>query len=345
MHVYPLVFEPIFKPKIWGGRRLAEVLGKRLPEGRMIGESWELADLPGHESIVRDGPCRGISLRTLVKEWGPNLLGHARPTDGRFPLLVKFLDAREDLSVQVHPPARVANADPNVRVKNEAWYIVAAGDDAVIYHGLRPGVTREQLADALRSGEVAPLLRRVPVRPGDCYYLPAGTVHALGAGVLVAEVQTPSDTTYRLFDWNRIDPATGRPRELHTEQALACIEFDRPAPPPAQQRSHAADAWTTVTRLAACEQFVIEKVRMIEGAEPVLPYAEPVIWIMLDGEAEIVFDGGHGRAPVRRGDVVLIPAAIREARVRVTRPAVWLDVSIPVSAGKHSREPLGTAQE
>jgi mannose-6-phosphate isomerase len=329
MAVHPLVFEPILKPKLWGGRRLAEVLGKRLPPGQMVGESWELSDLPGNESIVREGPCRGVSLHWLLNEWSAGMLGHARSMEGRFPLLIKFLDASQDLSVQVHPPREMASKVPNAYLKNEAWYIIAAERDAAIYHGLNPGATREQLVDALHTGQVTPLLRRVPVRPGDCYYLPSGTVHALGAGVLVAEVQTPSDTTYRLFDWNRTNESTGRPRELHVEQALACIEFDKPAPDLRQERSHAADYWTTVTRLVGCEQFVIEKVRMIEGAEQTIPYAEPVVWIMLDGQTEIIYDGGRGRLPVRRGDVVLLPAALQEARVRVIQPAVWLDVSIP----------------
>lgn len=332
MHVHPLVFEPIYVPKIWGGRRLSDLLGKRLPEGAAIGESWELSDLPGNESIVREGPCRGMSLQWLLNEWVADMLGHARPVEGRFPLLIKFLDANQDLSVQVHPPKRLADKDPKAYLKNEAWYVIAAEKDAVIYHGLNPGVTREQFVAALETGEVAPLLRRVPVRPGDCYYLPSGTVHALGAGVLVAEVQTPSDTTYRLFDWNRIDASTGRPRELHIEKALASMDFEAPAPELRQERSHAADYWTTVTRLAACEQFIIEKVRMIEGAEQRIPYAEPVIWIMLEGQAEIIYDGGRGRLPVRRGDVVLVPAAIQEARVRVIQPAVWLDVSIPTAS-------------
>ncbi len=329
MHIQPLIFEPILKPRIWGGRRLASVLGKTLPAGQSIGESWELSDLPGDESVVREGPYRGHSLRRLVGEWGRELLGSARLVEGRFPLLIKFLDAVADLSVQVHPPAAVAATEPGAHLKNEAWYVVAAEPGSMIYLGLQPGVARGQFVEALRTGDVAPLLRPVPARPGDCHYLPGGTVHALGAGVLVAEVQTPSDTTYRLFDWNRIDPSTGRPRELHVEQALRCIDFDSPGPPEPPPRSHSADMWTAVTRLAACEQFVIEKVRMIEGTEQRLPYAEPVVWILLDGEVEILCDGGHGARKARRGDVVLLPAAMKDARVRVIRPAVWLDVSMP----------------
>lgn len=330
MQVYPLVFDPIFKPKIWGGRRLAAHLGKRLPDGELIGESWELSDLPGHESVVREGPCRGQSLRRLVDAWGDGLLGAASPVDGRFPLLIKFLDASCDLSVQVHPPEFVAAREPGAAVKDEAWYVVMAEPGAAIYRGLNPGVTRAQLVETLRTGEVAPLLRRIPVRAGDCCYLPSGTVHALGAGVLVAEVQTPSDTTYRLFDWNRIDESTGAPRALHVEQALRCIDFETRSPDE-MQRAHAADMWTTVTRLVACPRFVIEKVRMIEGAEQRLPAGGMAIWMLLSGEVEVIHGRDADSLRLRPGDVALLPAALQDARVRVCRPAVWLDISIPGS--------------
>ncbi len=327
MNVHPILFEPIYKPKIWGGRRIADILGKPLPDGQHIGESWELSDLPGNESVVREGPCRGHTLHRVMETWGDSLLGGVRPVQGRFPLLVKFLDADQDLSVQVHPPPHVAAVEPNAHLKNEAWYVIAAEPGAAIYRGFVPGVTRDQFIEALNDGDVARLMRRIPVRPGDSYYLPSGTIHALGAGVLVAEVQTPSDTTYRLFDWNRVDEATGRPRELHVEQALKCIDFDASAEPD-PPRVHSADVWKTVTRLVACEQFVIEKVRMIDGADHPLPYGGPAVWIMLDGRAEITH--GDGGVTVQRGDVVLLPAAMRDARVRAIGPTIWLDVSIPV---------------
>ena len=331
MSVHPLIFEPILVPKIWGGRRLADCFGKPLPIGEQIGESWELADLPAAESVVREGPCKGRSLNALVREWGADLLGSAAPVAGRFPLLVKFLDANDDLSVQVHPTRAIAEAEPDAHLKNEAWYVLAAERGGAIYYGLEAGVTREQFVAALERGEVAPLLRRVPVKPGDCYYLPSGTVHALGAGVLVAEVQTPSDTTYRLFDWNRVDASTGKPRMLHIEQALRCIDFDGPQPPLAVERSHVAGVWTTVTRLVACAQFIMEKVRMPEGAAQKIPFDEPVVWMLLEGEVEIAYGGGPNLT-ARHGDTLLLPAALKDGRVKVNKAAVWIEASIPIAA-------------
>jgi len=333
MHVYPLLFEPIFVPKIWGGRRFETQLGKKLPPDALFGESWELADLPNGQSVVRSGPCKGKTLGQLVREWGADLLGHASLADGRFPLLIKFLDANQDLSVQVHPTPAIAASEPDAFLKNEAWYVVAAEPGSAIYHGLVPGVTREQFVEALNRGEVAPLLRRVLVRAGDCYYLPSGTVHALGAGVLVAEVQTPSDTTYRLFDWNRIDEATSKPRPLHVEQALRCIDFDAPAMSLRQDRSHVSDFATTVTRLAACEQFVMEKVRMAEGVEKDIPSGEPAVWMLLEGEVEIACGTGADRVTARRGDVVLLPAALQRGRLRVTQAAVWIEATVGTLKG------------
>jgi mannose-6-phosphate isomerase len=226
MNPCPIIFEPIFKPKLWGGRKLEALLGKSLPPNEPIGESWEAADLEDDQSVVAAGPAKGMRLDELVRQWGEGFLGGADLFEGRFPLLLKYLDAREDLSVQVHPSPAVASARGGVtRVKNEAWYILDAEPGGCIYRGLTPGTTEAGFRAAIANGSCASLLQRIPVRPGQCYYLPSGTVHALGAGVVVAEVQTPSDVTYRVFDWNRVEPATGKPRTLHVDDALASINF------------------------------------------------------------------------------------------------------------------------
>jgi mannose-6-phosphate isomerase len=234
----PLVLTPILLSKVWGGRRLA-ALGKPLPDGP-VGESWELADLPataasgagGHaaRSVIAQGPLAGKTLHDAMAAWGPALLGRAKPgPEGGFPLLVKYLDAREHLSVQVHPDAAYAAAHPGAHLKTESWYIVSAEPGAELFIGLKSGVTRHDLARAIAEGTVPGLLRSRPAVPGECHTLPSGTVHALGAGVVVAEVQTPSDTTYRVYDWTR---EYDRPRrELHIEQALACASFDEPPAP------------------------------------------------------------------------------------------------------------------
>lgn len=330
--VYPLVFEPIYKPKLWGGQRIFKHFARPPAMSVPVGESWELADLEEDASRVVVGPARRKTLTQLVQTWGTDLVGGAGLFEGRFPLLIKFLDARESLSVQVHPTEAVARKlGGNVRVKHEAWYILDADPGGVIYHGLEPGVDAATFRQAMIDGRVEGVLRKVPVRPGDCYYLPSGTCHALGAGVLVAEVQTPSDITYRTYDWGRVDPNTGRPRELHLDQAIECIDFDSPSPPPMQERAHVASTSTTVTQLVRCPSFVIERVRVGEGTEQDLAYGEPVVWIVLEGEGLVEFQGGD---PIGfgRGNVVLLPAALQDARVKITAPTQWLEVTVPVAS-------------
>jgi len=328
--VYPLIFEPIFKPKIWGGRRLETSLGKRLPEGERIGESWEIADLEDDQSVVTNGPARGRILGELVREWGTELIGRASLFEGRFPLLIKFLDATDTLSVQVHPDEAMARRlGGRVRVKNEAWYVLYADENGFIYRGVREGVDCEALKRAVREQRVEAALNRIAVRKGQCYYLPSGTIHALGAGVTVAEVQTPSDVTYRVYDWNRIDPSIGRPRDLHLEEALQCISCDT-APIPGERREHVASVWTSVTSLVRCESFVIERVRMVEGVEQIIPYEEMVIWIVLEGSGSIVCNGPALSVDFGVGDSVLIPAGLKNGRVRIHEDCAWLEVTIPI---------------
>jgi mannose-6-phosphate isomerase len=325
----PLVFEPIYQPRIWGGRRLAELLGKQLPDEATIGESWELADLENGQSVVARGPAKGQTLRALMDAWGAGLLGPAEPFEGRFPLLLKYLDAVADLSVQVHPDAAMAaRLGGNVRVKNEAWYILAAESDGCIYRGLRPGVTADSFRAAVADGTCADLLQRIPVRAGECYYLPSGTVHALGAGVVVAEVQTPSDVTYRVFDWNRTDPTTGAPRDLHIEEALACINFGDQTIC-GEERTHVGSVWTMVTRLVTCDSFIIERVRMIEGYDGEIPYEQLVVWMVLDGEGEIIPADGGPPILFGRGDTVVLPAGLSDARLRTLADCLWLEITLP----------------
>ncbi len=208
---YVLTFEPILKEKVWGGRRLGG-LGKALPAGAMVGESWEVADLASTSeggggggaarSVIREGALAGRTLHDAMRLWSPWLMA-----DGGFPLLVKFLDAREHLSVQVHPSPEYARAHPDAHLKTECWYVMEAVPGSVIYKGVKPGVTRERFEAALRAGRgegVVELLDAVPAIVGECHNLPSGTVHALGAGVLVAEVQTPSDTTFRVYYWGAL---------------------------------------------------------------------------------------------------------------------------------------------
>lgn len=223
--LYPLTFHPIYKEKIWGGRRLEQILGRALPPGS-VGESWDVAAHPHGTSVVERGPLAGKNLVELMEEYGEELLGSAVPASGRFPLLFKLIDAQDDLSVQVHPHDDYAQAQGEPWGKTELWYIVHSEPGAWIVWGLKPGVTKGQFAQAIEEGGQAILacLNKVPVRPGEIYPVSAGLVHALGAGCLVAEIQQNSDTTYRVYDGDRVD-AQGQSRELHIQEALDVIDF------------------------------------------------------------------------------------------------------------------------
>jgi mannose-6-phosphate isomerase len=221
--LYPLTFQPIFKERLWGGRNLAALYGKPLPPGLAVGESWEISDRPEEESVIAGGPFQGKTLHWLMEQWPAELLGGRRPKTPRFPLLIKIIDAQAALSLQVHPPATVA-ASLGGEPKTEMWYVAQAGPAAEIFAGLKKGVSRADFERKLSDGSVAECFHRIPVRRGDAMFLPSGRVHALGAETVVFEVQQNSDTTYRVFDWNRLD-RDGKRRPLHVAQSLASIDF------------------------------------------------------------------------------------------------------------------------
>jgi mannose-6-phosphate isomerase len=219
----PLIFEPIFVERIWGGRRLESEFGKKLPPQIPIGESWEIVDRPEAQSIVRKGPLRGKTLHELWTQDRHEIFGDALDAP-RFPLFLKLLDAHDKLSLQVHPPEKFANrlgGEP----KTEFWYVLRAEPGAKLYLGFRVSITRDQLEKALHDGTAADYVHKIRVKSGDAAFVPAGRLHALGAGNLLIEVQQNSDTTYRVFDWNRADDG-GKLRQLHVAQALQCIDFD-----------------------------------------------------------------------------------------------------------------------
>ncbi len=224
MHLYPISFAPIFKERIWGGRRLASLYGKALPEGRLIGESWEICDRPEGTSVIANGPAAGRDLRWLMEKHGTQIAGPGFGGDARFPLLVKLLDAEEDLSLQVHPPAHAAAALQG-ESKTEFWYVADARPHACLHAGLKRGITPAEFERQAKDGTVAASFHRHALAPGDAMFLPSGRVHALGAGTVVFEIQENSDTTYRVFDWNRVG-LDGKPRDLHLEQAMAAIHFE-----------------------------------------------------------------------------------------------------------------------
>jgi mannose-6-phosphate isomerase len=223
--IAPICFEPSYHTRVWGGRRLETTLGRVLPDSQPYGESWELADRPDCQSLVATGPLAGCTLNELWRQhrravFGERLANHPSP---RFPLLIKVLDCGGDLSIQVHPPAAIAptlGGEP----KSEMWYFVGVGPGAQLYAGLRRGVTRGEFARALEAGTLAECVHALEPARGDSLMVPSGRLHALGAGLLVFEIQQNSDTTYRVFDWNRVG-LDGQPRQLHVEESLQCIDF------------------------------------------------------------------------------------------------------------------------
>lgn len=254
--MHPLLFTPIYRRYIWGGRRFASTLGRELPPGDDYAESWELVDRGSDQSVVASGPLAGSTLGDIVRTRGDELLGRHAPLSA-FPLLFKFLDASHDLSVQVHPDdARAGRLTPPDRGKTEAWYVIDAVPGSRIYAGLRAGTTRDALAAALRAGRCGDVLHSFEPRRGDCVFIPAGTVHAIGAGLMVAEIQQSSDVTYRLHDWNRVGP-DGKPRAMHIEAGLEAVTHFEPVAPAAAKST----GDPAVRRLVTNEYFVLDEVR------------------------------------------------------------------------------------
>src|SRR5437016_11347540 len=223
----PLKFTPIFMERIWGGRKLAELFGKQLPANKRIGESWEIVDRPEVQSVVANGPLKGKTLHELWTQHRTEIFGNI-PDAPRFPLLVKLLDAEEKLSLQVHPPESAA-AKLGGEPKTECWYVAAADSGAELVIGFRKSITRDEFEKSLRGGSAAELVHKIRVKEGDAMFLPAGRFHGIGGGNVLVEIQQNSDTTYRVFDWNRLDES-GKPRQLHVDQALECIDFNDVAP-------------------------------------------------------------------------------------------------------------------
>jgi mannose-6-phosphate isomerase len=309
--MHPLIFAPIYRRYIWGGRRFATTLGRDLPPGDDYAESWEIVDRPGSgdESLVAEGPLSGTSLNRLVRERGGELLGRHAPLPA-FPLLFKFLDACRDLSVQVHPDDdRAARLIPPDRGKTEAWYVVDAEPGSRIYAGLAEGVGREGLAAAIRAGRCEDVLHWFTPRPGDCVFIPAGTVHAIGSGLLVAEIQQSSDVTYRLFDWNRSGP-DGRPRPLHIEAGVEAVTRFGPVGPV----EPTATADPAVMRLVTSDYFLLDEVRP-DGSWSLGGDDGCHLIAVLEGVVLPADD--WSLPPLRSGQTFLLPAAVGRQTLRM----------------------------
>jgi mannose-6-phosphate isomerase len=314
--LYPLTFHPIFKERIWGGRNIERLYGKPLPPGAPIGESWEICDRSGETSVVANGPLAGKDLRWLMEHHQSELLGAAKPLAGRFPLLVKILDAREKLSLQVHPPADKA-AQLGGEPKTEMWYIADAAPGAELYVGLKTGVTRREFERKLQAGTVAECFHKVGVRSGDAMFLPSGRVHAIGGGLVIFEIQQNSDTTYRVFDWNRVG-LDGKPREMHVAQSLASINFEDFEP--ALSDSRFVGARLKKRPLVNDPLFAVDAFTA-EAGETVL--LQPRLRIVGVAGGRLIVAGGANCVELRQGQFCLIPAGIA-AELRVEPASTFL---------------------
>lgn len=304
--LYPLKFNPIFKERVWGGRNLERLYHKPLPPDLPIGESWEISDRPGDASVIANGPLAGKDLRWLMENHQRELLGAARSQAGRFPLLVKILDAREKLSLQVHPPADKAAALSG-EPKTEMWFITQAAPDAELYVGLKRGVTRAEFERRTQDGTVADCFHRLQVRAGDTMFLPSGRVHAIGAGLVIFEIQQNSDTTYRVFDWNRAD-AAGKPRELHMAQSLASIDFSDFEPPLLESAFSSAGHFK-IRPLVRDPLFSANHFRALSKES--LIFRQPHLRIVAVIENKVTVADGSSSLELTAGEFCLVPACVQ----------------------------------
>jgi mannose-6-phosphate isomerase len=292
----PLTFEPIFMERMWGGRKLETEFGKKLPANKRIGESWEIVDRPEAQSVVTNGPLKGKTLHELWIDYRKEIFGNLADAP-RFPLLIKLLDAREKLSLQVHPPEKIAGklgGEP----KTECWYVAVADPGAEIFVGFREPITRERFERSLRAGSAADHVDTIRVKTGDAMFLPGGRFHAVGAGNLLVEIQQNSDTTYRVFDWNRVDQ-NGKPRQLHVDEALECIDFTDVAPKLVEPKGEL---------LVRHELFEIQKWNL-DAPREVTPRGQFAIVCCLSGKVSCA------DVDLAPGEFFFLPASVQNRRL------------------------------
>ncbi len=319
----PLFFEPILKRIRWGGRRLGTELGKPIGSETDYAESWEVSDHGDDQSIVTAGEYAGWSLQKLVSERNREVFGrHAGRT--QFPLLVKFLDANDRLSVQVHPNDEQAkHYDPLENGKTEAWVIVHAEPDSQLYVGLHDGIGPDELASHLQAGTVEQILHTVTVQPGDCVFIPAGTIHAVGEGIVLAEIQQSSDLTFRLYDWGRLG-ADGKPREIHIDAAVKCTNFEMgPVDPVAPQELQTGTH--RIEELVRGDFFVMQRHTLASGTSAQFTTDDRFhVFCVLGGSGELA-DG----SPLSIGTTFLMPAACDDVTITANNDLVLLEAFLP----------------
>jgi mannose-6-phosphate isomerase len=325
MPLYPLKFDPIYQYRLWGGRRLSGLLSKPLPKDEPVGEAWLLSDRDDHPSVVSHGPLKGYTVMQLLKQFPEQLMGKLAPHFDRFPLLLKFLDCKEVLSVQVHPSDdQKQYLPPGDTGKTEAWVVLDTEKDSRIFAGLKPGTNAGNLQQAISDHQVSEKLHSFVPEPGDGVLIPSGTVHTLG-GTVVFEIQENSDVTFRLYDWDRKDPKTGKPRGLQVDEALACIDFNqvniRPVKPKPDQKYPLIKE-----RLFDDEHFALWRIksdRMFEVGEQHVPR----VLVCIAGKGDLVYNGNL--YPLHRGDVMLLPSVAGVCIYQPDDEVTLLEIGIP----------------
>jgi len=324
--LYPLRFEPIFQYRLWGGRRLANWLSAPLPGAGPIGEAWLLSDRDDIQSCVANGPLKGRTIGKLMEQWPEPLLGQLAGRFQRFPLLLKFLDVRDTLSVQVHPSDDQTDYIPlGEQGKTEAWVVLEAGTESRIYAGLKPDTRATDLRLAIANGSIPDRLACFTPKSGDGVFIPAGTVHALGGNIVVFEVQQNSDVTFRLYDWGHVDAKTGQPRALQIDQALVCIEYGKPAIRPVVPVLEAAKP-VLREKIFDCKHFGLWR---YQGKSPFMvgSAGTPRVLVCIAGNCELEYAGvGHA---ICKGDVMLLPAAVGACFCQTHGSISLLEVSLP----------------
>ena len=319
--LYPLTFHPLFKERVWGGRNLERLYRKPIPPSVPVGESWEITDRPEGISVISNGALAGMTLRELMLKQRQDVLGKSAADSGPFPLLIKILDATDTLSVQVHPPAAVAlqlKGEP----KTEMWYIADATPEAALYAGLKRGVGRDEFERRIKDGTVADCLHRIPVRTGDAMFLPSGRLHAIGAGNVIFEIQQNSDTTYRVFDWNRAG-LDGKPRELHIEQSLMSINF-QDFEPGLIQSIYSRNPTMKSRYVVDDPLFRVDAYQVKRGLRWYLRSESMQIIGVLRGQMEVLH--GDTTVALEAGGFCLLPACLERVTLMARTQAEYLHV-------------------
>lgn len=324
MKLYPLKFNPILKDKIWGGEKLGSVLKKPIGNSTNCGESWEISGVPGNISTVSEGSLKGSLLTDLINEYKGDLIGkRVYNTFGdKFPLLIKFIDANDDLSIQVHPDDELGMKRHSSFGKTEMWYVVDSEEGATLISGFNKPVDKEEYLKIFDAGNITEILNREDVHNDDVFFLPAGRVHTIGKGLLIAEIQQTSDITYRIYDFDRVD-SEGNSRELHVEEALDAIDFEY-----YEEYKTIYDKGASEVEIGNSQYFITNRLQsensIMRNYEA---YDSCVILMCLEGEGEINFEGGY--MSFELGDSILVPNSILDIEIKPSKESKLLEVLIP----------------